>query len=379
MVKRRSIFYLLGLFITSLGSLTYAATLPVVLFQIGVSTLFIGFLIGSMRINSFLVNSFLGHIGDRFNPLSVLIVCEFGAAIGSLLILLSWKTWGVEWLVPFAVANNIRVFFTALQAGSVQKLGKNFDTLLTSNGRFAVKISGATNGALLFGGVIAIIFFERLDVSLLVWFDTATFLLNGLIVLVMQSSVDHQVSSTNGKRISLNIPAYYKALPILAFLDVALSLALTGSNTLNLRLLESTPQLVPLMPTLFGGAAFICSFGLDRKFGAASRPMWLILGISLLAQGWFASSPIFVLVFTIIRNFAYWIIYNSISREIMKSAPASEFSSISSGRIALSVSVLAIGELWVGATRHVAIVVEMMWRSFVAVVVALGPRKANEK
>ena len=294
--------------------------------------MFIGFLIGSLRMNTFLVNSFFGHIGDRFNPRTVLILCELGAALGSVLILITWKNWSTNWMIPFAIANNIRVFFTALQAGSIQKLGKNFDTHLDLKGRFAVRMSGVTNGALLFGGLVAILFFEHITVERLVIFDAITFAINGLIILLAQKKGDHEVSQTQSKKgVSLNFVAYYKALPFLAILDVLLSLALTGSNTLNIRLLENNPQLVPLMPTLFGAVAFICSFGLDKKFHASSKVLWVALSLSLLAQGFLTDYPALVLIVSIIRNFAYWIIYNSISRQLMNEAPANQFSSIASG------------------------------------------------
>ncbi len=381
MIKNRSRIYLAGLFLTSLGSMTYAATLPVILYTLGVSALFIGVLIGSMRINTFLVNSFLGHIGDKFNPRLVLIICEFGAALGSLSILVTWKVWGTSWLVPFAVANNIRVFFTALQVGSVQKLGKNFDGMLDLKGRFAVKISGATNGALLFGGLMATAFFDSLNVERLVLFDAATFLLNGLIICFAQKREDHQVLPALAKSgINFNISSYFAHLPMFALLDTVLALALCGSNTLNVRILESAPSLVPLMPTIFGGVAFLCSFGLDKNFQGTNKKLWFALGLSLIAQGLLVDYPYVVLGVSVIRNFCYWIIYNSISREVMKNSPSDQFASIASGRTALSVSVLALGEVWVGATKSMLIFFEMLWRSFVSFIPLFLPSKQkNEK
>lgn len=354
--------------------MTYAATLPAILIELGVSTLFIGILMGSMRLNGFLVNSFFGHIGDKYNPRKVLILCEFGAALGSILILTSWKVWDTTWLVPFFVANNIRVFFTALQAGSVQKLGKNFDNHLNLGGRFAVRINGATNGALFVGGITALILFKYITVENLVLFDAATFFLNGLIILFSQKSDDHKGVGTSRKALSMNVFGYVKALPYLAVMDLLLSLALCGSNTLNIRLLEDSAHLVPLMPTIFGGVAFLCSsFSLDRKFHAFSKSIWWVLAISLITQGLVTSSPELVLGIAVIRNLAYWIIYNSISREVMKSAPTEHFSAISSGRIALSISVLAIGEFWVGASKSISIAIEMLWRGVVAMVASFVP------
>jgi MFS family permease len=378
MIKKRSKLYLAGLFLTSLGSMTYAATLPALLYSKGVSALFIGLLIGSMRINAFLINSFFGHLGDRLNPRLVLIGCEFGAAVGSLFIYLSWRNWGSEWLVPFMIANNVRVFFTALQMGSVQKLGKNFDSGLNLNGGFAVKISGATNGALLFGGLIASLVFQRLTVERLVLFDALTFVANGLVLLIFQKNSDHQIlKSKNKENLKFNIAAYYSHLPCFALLDILLSLALCGSNTLNVRLLQSAPELVPLMPTIFGGVAFICSFGLDKRFSVTNKKLWLLLGLSLLAQGMAVEYPLFILLISIIRNFCYWILYNSISRNVMKNSPADRFASISSGRTALSVSVLAIGEFWVGLSKNLPILFEMLWRSLISSIPVFWPKRKN--
>lgn len=379
-VKQRSYFYLAGLFVTALGSMTYAATLPAVMYEMGISALFIGILIGTMRLNGFLVNTFLGHIGDKYNPRTVLILCEFGAAMGSILILLSWKTWGASWLLPFVIANNIRVFFTALQAGSTQKLGKNFDGLLDLKGRFAVYISGASNGALLLGGLLAMAFYQYLDIEKLVLFDAATFIVNGLIVFFVQKSSEHRVSNPGKKTISVNVLSYYKALPVLAVFDSVLSLALSGANTLNLRLLEGSPELVPLMPTLFGGVAFVVStLAVDKKFHANNKFLWVVLAASLILQGAFAGSPAVVISMTVIRNLAYWIIYNCISREVMKNAPRENFSAIASGRGALNVCVLALGEFWVGATKAIPVVYEMLWRSVVALAASLLPKRVRDE
>ncbi len=369
MPARRSKIYLSGIFVSALGSMTYAATLPAVLFTLGVSASFIGLLIGSMRINSFLVNSFLGDIGDRVNPRTVLIFCEIGAALSSFLILASWALWSEKWLVPFFIANNVRVFFTALQSGSVQKLGKNYDGLLGLKGRFAVRMSGANNGALLVGGLMAMIFFPYISVYGLVLFDAVTFLINGAIIFLGLDARDH-IQNQKAERkpyLKPNFTAYYKALPLLALMDILLSLALCGSNTLNVRLLSLSPELVPLMPTLFGAAAFICStLSLDRKFKPTSNVLWFVLGTSLLLQGLLIQIPVAVLVVSFVRNLSYWIIYNCIGRELMANAPSAHFSSIASGRNALSVCVLALGEFWVGFTKNIPMIFEMLWRSLVS-------------
>lgn len=353
---------------TALGSMTYAATLPAILFSMGVSASFIGLLIGSMRINSFLVNSFLGDIGDRVNPRTVLIYCEVGAAISSILILASWAVWSDKWLVPFFIANNIRVFFTALQSGSVQKLGKNYDELLMLRGRFAVRMTGANNGALLIGGLLAMILFPYISVYNLVVFDAATFLINGAIVFWFQNANDHMPADVVGRKriLKANFTAYYKLLPALALMDIILSLALCGSNTLNIRLLSLNPELVPLMPTLFGAAAFICStMSLDKKFRPDSKVLWIVLACSLLLQGLMYEMPMAILAVSFVRNMSYWLIFNSIGRELMANAPTSGFSAIASGRNALNVSILAVGEFWVGLTKGLPIIYEMLWRALV--------------
>lgn len=369
MVKRSSKIYLGGIFISSLGSMTYAATLPAVLFSLDISTAFIGLLIGSMRINSFLVNSFLGDIGDRVNPRKVLIYCEVGAAVASILILLSWAIWSDKWLIPFFIANNVRVFFTALQTGSVQKLGKNYDSLLGLKGRFAIQMSGAINGALLFGGLIAVMVFPYITVPNLVLFDTITFLMNGMILIWGLSSKDHEDQAVvlSKNYFNPNFSTYYKMLPFLALLDVLLSLALCGANTLNIRLLSENPELVPLMPTLFGGAAFLCStMSLDKKFSPSHSSLWVVLGISLLLQGVLSSFPIAVVVISFVRNMSYWIIYNCIGRELMANVPSAQFSAVASGRNALNICILALGEFWVGFTKSLPIIVEMSWRALVS-------------
>ena len=366
MVKRTSRLYLLGLFVSALGSLTYAATLPAILASQGVALLYIGALIGTLRLNGFATNFFLGQVGDKLNPVSLVVASEFLACVGSLLIWASWKTWGTDWLVPFFLANNVRVFFTTIQGGSIQKIGKHFDVALSLGGRFSVAINAVTNGALMLGGTLALVFFKNLNIEALIIFDAATFIVNGVLILFTQTYLPPQTSKKSDVR-RLGISSYYSALPTLALFDLILSLVLCGSNTLNIRLLESVPGLIPIMPTMFGTVAFVCSIlSFDRNFSPSSRSLWAVLGMSLFAQACFVSAPFIVIGITVVRNFAYWTLYNSIGREMMKAAEIDKFAAVAAGRNAITVGILAIGELWVGASKAVPLILEMSWRTVLA-------------
>lgn len=366
--RRHAMIYLSGLTISAFGSLATAATLPALLFDKGISTLFIGFLIGSLRINSFMVNLFFGHVGDKFNPRTVMIACEAGAAVGSVLIWISWRHYGTTSLLSFFVAYNIRVFFTALQSGSVQKFGKIFDEKMQWAGKMAVWLNGATNGSLLFAGLLAIYFFRYLTIELVIAVDFLTFLINGILLLILQhpARVNSKAKQVQSFKIGRTIGEYYRNLPILFAFDLVLSLALCGSNTLNVRLLEGAPQLVPLMPAIFGGAAFLTSFATSFKVRPESRLIWLLLSASLVAQGLATPYPWLVLIISAMRNICYWLIYQAISREFMQKTSSENYAAAAAGRSAATVAILASGEFWVGLTRNLWIVYELGWRAVVA-------------
>jgi MFS family permease len=378
-VRRHAVIYLAGLTISAFGSLASAATMPALLFNLGVSTAFIGFLIGSLRINAFLVNLFLGQIGDRYSPRRVMIFCELGAALGSFMIWLSWQRFGTHSLTAFFLANNFRVFFTALQSGSVQKYAKLFDQKMQWAGKMAIWLNGATNGVLLLAGLLAIYFFRHLSVELIVTVDFFTFLINGAFLLLLQAPDEDVIrpSPQTTVRVGENVARYYRQLPVLFVLDVVLSLALCGSNTLNVRLLESAPGLVPLMPAIFGGAAFLTSFLTGLNLRPNGKWLWISLSISLLAQGLSVPYPWLVLAISVIRNLCYWLIYQSISREFMQSTSSENYAAAAAGRSATTVAVLASGEFWVGLAHHIGIAYEMGWRAVIALMGLLVPKKAN--
>lgn len=363
-----AIMYIFGLFISSLGSMTHAATMPTLLFKLGISTSIIGTLIGSLRFSTFLVNLVFGHIGDHFNPRSVMILCEIGASIGTVLIFISWSKYHSDWLVPFFVANVIRSLFTSLQVGSVQKFGKLIDESLEWKGNMAGFINGATYGALLFGGLLSVLFFDYLSVEFIIIFDAATFVINGLCILIFQGKLldKPEKFKSFSKKFNVNVVSYFRLLPHLMVLDALLSLALMGSNTLNLRLLPSHPQWIPLMPALFGGAALITSFGWSSKIKSSARLVWLILAVSLFLQGFFSDNVCMIILLSILRNFCYWLIFQAISREFMRSTPRDCYSSAAAGRASLNLFLLASGEFWVGFTRQISIIFEMTWRSVLA-------------
>ncbi|MGK5082407.1 hypothetical protein WDW37_03800 [Bdellovibrionota bacterium FG-1] len=370
--RSRAVFYCAGLFTSSFGSLTYAAALPALFFKLGVSPFYIGTLIGVMRLVNFMMNLSLGHIGDIISPKKVMIFCEIGAAVASSLIFWSWWKYGLSGLTPFFLANLLRVAFTSLQSGSIQKHGKLFDTSLGMQGRFAVILNGATHGTLFFGGILAAVFFDRLTIPLIVVLDAATFILNGLLLFAFQKDPEiapTKIGKTPKRSFGTNLLLYYENFPVLMTADILLSLALCGSNTLSLRLLISKPEWIPLMPAIFGAAAFLTSFGWDRKFTSRSNILWTTYAFSLILQGVFSQFPEVVLGISFIRNCTYWLIFHAISRELMKSAPTASYSAITAGRTTVVIGVLASGEVWVGATQAIPIAIEMTWRSAVALFV----------
>lgn len=350
--------------------MTYAATLPVLLLKAGTHAAYIGALIGVLRGVAFVVNMFFGRIGDRVSPRHVIIACEFGAAVGSGLILYSWREYGTAWLVPFFFTNVIRVFFTSLQAGSSQKLGKLVDDSLGWKGKTAIIMNGLSNGALLIGGLLSLMFFDQLSIELIVWVDFATFALNGLLIFFIPDTERNARKEAGVSAVQISIAKYYRLQPKLALLDVCLALCFCGANVLNIRLLVEHPEWVPLMPAIFGAAAFITSF-YRKLYPADSRLLWGTLAMMLLSLGLFHDMPGVVLVLFTIQNFIYWIIFHSISRQFMNNMPVESYAAAAAGRNAMTTGILASGEFWVGATKGLNLAIEMGWRAAIALMVSL--------
>ncbi len=369
-LNRKSILFLAGIFISSLGSTAFVIGLITFPALAGISALTIGSIIGTGRFVSVLTSFFAGPIGDYISPRKIVYLGEFGALACSCVI---WKlsfSLSDSYFYLFLIMTAARSFFTAIQSGSTQKVGKIYDDQLKLDGRFAKYLNQATFGATFFAMVLNLLVLKYGSFQHIIVIDAVTFLINGLLVLASTGSNEHVDLNAEKQRIPdlgkmwIDNIKYFKNHRALAQMDMLLALIMMGANTLNVMLLVRNPALAPFASGIFGLAVWLSS-PVEKFLKPKRNLLWVLLAISILAQGLFTRLPYIVLAFALIRNISYWIIFNELSSEIMKGAKKEGYAGVASGRNVTINLIGALGEFWVGL-KAIPIVAEVGWRCFCA-------------
>lgn len=356
---REFIFFFLGQVFSQLGSLTYAAVLPALLLKNDISLVYIGVLVAALRITGVGVNAFVGHLGDRVSPRTIVIVTEAVAAIAAVAIGLIWSGSSTN-LALFLALNVLRTAMTSLQATGAQKIIKTLDDRYAATGRLGVWLNNTSSTGMFLGALVAVLFFDQITVPILVAFDAATFVINGILILLMTRFQDVK-SSKSSFQAQFNPKRYFKTQPNLFGEDMALALVLMGSNTFNLLLLSQDLSLAPILPGLFGLSGLVASFALRSKVFSKPWLGWLLVTAAFALTFLSLGDPISVAVFTTLRNFGYWLIFHRITQELVRRSDSATFASIAAGRLASTTAVLGLGEIWLGK-QILSVKGELIWR-----------------
>jgi|GEM_PF-1800650 len=370
--RTQAMVFLFGVFVSALGSTSFIVSLLSFPLKMGVSAAVVGIAVGAHRMTSVAVNFFWGPLGDRLNPRKIIFYGEAGALICSVGILASSYTLSNDNYLVFTVFVALRSIFTGIQTASIQKVGKLFDESLGLKGKFAAYLNKATFGTIFFAMGLNLLFLKYGSFQHAIAFDALSFLVNGLLILaVLRRQKAPALTPVLGKefhpfRLWSQNKLYFSRTGQLARQDVLLAFVMMGANTLNVILLFDFPDWIPLASGVFGISVWL-STPIEKWLKPTAPILWLILGLSIAAQGFFTGHPILLLCFSFFRNVSYWILYNRISSGIMHASPAEIFASISAGRQVTINLIGAIGEFWVGA-KLLPAVWETAWRGITSLI-----------
>lgn len=367
--KAKSRFFLIGLFISSLGSTSFLISILTFLPNFGVKTAVVGLIVGASRITSVFTNFLFGPIGDRINSKKLVIVCEVGAMICSILIYkLSFELSNSNYLV-FILFIGLRSFFTGLQQSSIQKIGKQFDESLLLNGSFAKKLNQVTFGSIFFATILNLVAAKMATFQIIIIIDAISFLINGIILSLSAVNATSFESLFNFEKRNLMKTwrlnkKYFSLNQDLYVQDILLALVMMGANTLNVLMLSTNVTLIPFASGIFGLSVWLAPI-VDKKLSPKQTLCWFTLSASIALQILFIYEPVYVLCLSFIRNLSYWLIFNHASMLIMQNSAKEHFASISSGRNVSINLIGAVGEFWTGL-QYLALLFELAWRSLLA-------------
>jgi hypothetical protein len=364
-----------GLLISSIGGMTFSVGLIVFMMKAGFSLFQVSIIIGISRLVPIAVSTLLGDVSDQVSARKMVFTAELVAGLTSVGIFVAWRSSG-QIYPALLVLCVIRSTILALQSGSRNKLVKELSGAgYESNAKNAVYYNKATQGATLFAGLLAWLAFKYVNFEAVIALDAITFFVNGLLLLTVSSAEEARPNNPPPKNLSIikKFRDLYAYNPRAAGLDALLALAMMGGASFNTRLSGDDQQWNPIFLIAYGLAVWVA--GWIERSNVASRlgvSLWFGVGVSYVALG--LVSPGWALIgLSFIKDTFFWILFHRITTAIQVDTPQEVIGSVSHARSAQMVTILAIGELAVGAWQSVlSVEADALWRAVLCCAIGIS-------
>lgn len=340
-------------------------------------------ILGLSRFIPMIISTFWGQLADRLPPKPTIIVAEILATLASLGILFSWQK-GLDsywFLLVFCV---IKSCIATFQVGSRAKIAKLFsDSSYSSNAKYAIWYNKATQGATLFSGLAAWLIIEHFSFETAVLFDMVTFIINGLAILLISIKEDSDAKSNDSEPFYKKFVDFYKYNPRVAVLDLCLCISMMGTVSFMARLGGSDTTWNALFMSGYGFAVWFAGV-IERKgyLKKQSKTIWLALGLSFVTLGFIPEMGWLTFAGSVFKDIFYWLLFHRISTYIQMDTPQKNMGAVTNARMVQVVTVLALGELTVGAWQKILpVFYDGLWRGvfcFILVAVLTLPKMRYE-
>lgn len=368
-------WFYLGTLLSSIGSFTFNICLVAFMTQGGFDLFHISLILGLQRLVPIVVAGVFGHITDELSPRLTIVAAELGAAAASFGILWAWSIGknGYWLLLGFSL---IKACIVAFQTGSKAKVTKMFaDSSYASNANHAIWFNKATQGATLFAGLCSWPIIKYSSFETAIWFDLATFTLNGLVVymLPIAEPAKEGIAALAASILS-KFRDFYHYNERAAVLDLLLAISMMGTTSFTARLVGNDQKWMALLIGIYGVAVW-CAGYIERSNVLSHRTLslWIGLGGSYLLLGFFPGMGWLTVGFAFAKDTFYWLLFHRISSHIQMDTPQEKMGAVTSARFTQMVLVLAIGELLVGYwSKMMPVLGDGMWRAaFCALILGL--------
>jgi hypothetical protein len=372
----RARLYYFAVLLSSIGSLTFTISLVVFLAAGGPGAAFVGALIGAVRLAPIFVNLVFGDIGDHAPARRVVLLSELIAAILTLAMLATWRA-GEQAFIWFAALCVLRGAVAATQQGSRAKISKLLsDGTFKSDSRHAMLLNKMTQGATIFAALAGWLVYRYGSLETAILIDATTFLIGGLVILLIPKSVDTISTPVNRGRglITDKFANLYHFAPRAARLDLLLAFVSCGAAMFAGRLAASEPIWAAAIMGVYGAAVWVggtIEAGIGRYIPESVA--WLLLGATLFGATLLSETNLVWTVAVIfIKDIVKWILFHRYSAEIQHKIPAQRIASAYSTRMFQISAVAAAGEMLVGwASTWLPLTYDGLLRGGVCAVVAL--------
>jgi MFS family permease len=370
-LKKTSIapLFYFGTLVSSIGSFAFNVALIAFMLKNGFHLGHASLIIGLQRLVPVLTTGFWGHLTDRLPSSLTVAFAEIIAGFSSVAIFLIWQGSQTNYslLVILCVTRSIVVAF---QAGSRCKITKIFsDHTYAGNSRNAIWLNKATQGATLFGGLVAWFLIRHFNFETAIALDGFTFLLNGLIaVLIPNFDSIQEKSESIRSSWTKKFHELFEFNSRSATLDILLVIPMMGTVAYMSRLAGNDQSWTGIFMAGYGLAVWVAGY-LERDLTSKvpSCPFWIILGLSFAALGFLTSSNLVILSVLFVKDLSFWIIFHRISGHIQTDTPMSRIGSVMSARNCIITAILTSGEALVGAWSNIVpLATESLLRGFFA-------------
>lgn len=378
-----SLFYF-GTLISSVGTFAFNLALIAYMLKNGFNLAQASLIIGLQRFIPVVVTGIWGHYTDHWSAKVTVIIAEVIAAITSIALLLIWSDADTNYNL-LAIACVMRSVVVSFQMGSRAKITKLLsDNTYSNNSKHAIWMNKATQGATLFGGLFAWVIIRYFNLETAIIFDAITFILNGVIVLLLPNLEAEKASTFEKISWYQKFSDLFRYNKRAAVLDILLATSMMGTVAYMSRLAGNDQSWAGLYMGSYGLAVWVSGF-LERGITtrASTIPYWFVLGFSFLVLGQLTGPSVITLAVFFVKDLSFWTIFHRISSHIQVDTPAERIGSVISARTSIMITILALGEIMVGAWSNVApITLESSVRALLSILVGgylllIGTRKVS--
>jgi MFS family permease len=364
MRNNSALLFYSGTLISSIGSMAFNICLLAFMLKDGQELFYASLIIGLSRLIPVLISIFWGQLADQLPPKATVIVSELLAAAASFGILLSWNH-GKDAYFALLIFCVLKASIVTFQTGSRAKITKLFsDNSYASNSKHAVWYNKATQGATLFAGLFAWMIIVNFSFKAAIFLDMATFLINGILILFVTIKEDKESIPAKGEPFYQKFLDFYRYNPRAAVLDFFLCFSMMGTVSFMARLSGPDEKWNALFMAGYGFAVWFSGI-IERGqyLKNFSKLIWVGLAISYIILGTIPGQEWLTLFFSIVKDIFFWLLFHRISTYIQMDTPQKVMGSVSSARMVQVITILALGEISVGAwQKYLPVFFDGLWR-----------------
>lgn len=368
-----TLFFYLGTFITSFGSLLFIMAIPAFFLSSGFSSEIIGIAIGIHRFSGIAASAWFGPQIDRLNSRKVVFASEFLAAFASFGLIWSWLYRDIYGIWPFCGFIGLRALIIGMQSASRNRLVKLISSdNQTREASLAIWLNKVTQGAHVISSLAAIPLVSSGNILLAIVIDGLSFIIGGVSALQLPDIDAGDKRTVSGLNFLSSLSSLVKVNKLIFFQDQILALAVSGTILLMVKLSGGDSKYIIYFNLLFGSSIWLSSLvAHSSNLRALTIPYWMMMFAGFIIMYSTQDSkwiwPAYFLTYM-----GYWILYHKYTVEVQTQTSKDMIGAIMAARgLAIAIT-LSVGELLGGyATRIFDLKTELVLRGLLCLLVVI--------